>query len=264
MIKILFCLGSLYLLACGGPAGKSRGYATPQLQEVLEELRTRQSRATNFVAESRMEYWVDDQRVKPTVLVMGERGAKVRFNALNPAGDDVAADLACNGADFEFIDFNHNCQLTGPCNKDSIGKLLRVSLEPDDFLLLAIGQTPLIPNPTGSLRWDAKSAQEILDLHSEDGQWKQTIVLDGRERRWDVLSSTVWNAAGKVEWKLTNKDFTAQKSEDNVVFRLPAKTRFEQPEAKAEVTIRWVERTLNTELSEEKFIMQMPALPRCG
>src|SRR5690606_2213292 len=119
----------------------------------------------------------------------------------------VAADLACNGAEFQFIDFNQNCQLTGPCTKESIGKLLRVNLEPDDFLLLAIGQPPLLPNPTGSVRWDAKAAQEIVELHSEDRRWKQTIILDGREQRWDVLSSTVWNPEGKVEWQLTNKDF---------------------------------------------------------
>ena len=116
----------------------------------------------------------------------------------------VAADLACNGADFQFIDFNQNCQLTGPCTKESIGKLLRVNLEPDDFLLLAIGQAPLIPNPTGTVRWDAKAAQEILELHSEDRQWKQTIVLDGREQRWDVLSSTVWNPVVSMGWLVSS------------------------------------------------------------
>ena len=210
-----------------------------------------------------MEYWEGDTRVKPTVLVMGERGAKVRFNALNP-DDTVAADLACNGDDFQFIDFNQNCQLTGPCTKESIGKLLRVNLKPDDFLLLAIGQAPLIPDPTGSVRWDAKAAQEVLELHSEDRQWKQTIVLDGREQRWDVLSSTVWNPEGKVEWKLTNKDFAATTSEDGKEVRVPGKTRFEQPQAKADLVIRWIERSLNTELEPDKFTMQIPDLPRCG
>ena len=49
-----------------------------------------------------MEYWEDDKRVKPTVLVMGEAGAKVRMNALRP-DDAVAADLACDGLDFVYV-----------------------------------------------------------------------------------------------------------------------------------------------------------------
>ncbi len=251
-------------LACGGPSGKSRSYSAPKVEAILVEITKRQSLANSFMAESRMEYWVDGERIKPTVYVMGERGAKIRFNALNPTGDDVAADLACNGSDFQFVDFNHDCQLTGPCTKDAISQLLRVSLEPDDFLMLAIGSTPLISNPSGTVKWDSKNQHEKLSLVSGDGKWKQEIILEGRKQHWDVLSSTVWNADGELEWKLTNKEFAAHKSEAGPVFRLPGKTRFEQPKAKAEVTIRWQEREINPTLSQEKFVMEIPALPRCG
>jgi outer membrane lipoprotein-sorting protein len=250
--------------ACGGPSGKARSYGKPEVQTMISELAKRQSKATSFMAESRMEYWVDGERIKPTVYVMGQRGAKVRFNALNPTGEDVAADLACNGSDFQFVDFNKDCQLTGPCTRDAISQLLRVSLMPDDFLLLAIGSTPIVEAATGTVKWDSKNQHEILTLNSGDGQWKQEIKLDGKDQRWDVLTSTVWNAEGKVEWKLTNKDFKAHKGEDGSSFRLPARTRFEQPQAKAEVTIRWEEREINAELSEDKFEMEIPALPRCG
>ncbi len=250
---------------CGGPSGKTRKYAEPKVEGMLVEIQERQSRADSFMAESRMEYWVDGERIKPTVYVMGQRGAKVRFNALNPTGDDVAADLACNGNDFQFVDFNHDCQLTGPCTRDAISQLLRVSLMPDDFLLLAIGSTPVIEDPTGKISWDSKNQLEKLSLVSGDGKWKQEIHLDGKNQRWDVLSSTVWDQEGKIEWKLTNKEFSAHKSKDGKSFRLPAKTRFEQPKAKAEVTIRWQEREINASLSEDKFSMEIPPeLPRCG
>ena len=53
-------------------------------------------------------------------------------------------------------------------------------------------------------------------------------------------------------------------SEDGSEFRLPGRTRFEQPQAKAEVTIRWLERDINPELSQDKFEMEIPPLPRCG
>jgi len=211
-----------------------------------------------------MEYWVDGQRIKTTVYVMGKRGAKVRFNALNPTGGDVAADLACDGSNFKFVDFNHDCELTGPCTKGAIAQLLRVRLAPDDFLLLAVGSTPVIPYDKSNVRWDAKKAQEIVELVSEDPAQKQEIVLDGKDKRWDVLSSTVWDADGNIEWQLTNRDFSEHQSEDGKAQRLPERTRFEQPKAKADLTIRWDERNVNIELPEAKFTMDLPGLDRCG
>ena len=264
LLLSVLAITSTGLLACGGPSGKSRSYKEPNLQRVLAKLETRQLRAETFYAESRMEYWVDGERLKPTVYVMGKRGAKVRFNALNPAGEDTAADLACDGTDFQYVDFINDCQLTGPCTKDAISQLLRVTLVPDDFFLLAIGSTPMVENSTGTVKWDSKNQQEVVSLVSGDGKWKQEIKLDGREQRWDVLSSTVRNSEGKIEWRLTNKEFSTQKSKDGTSFRLPAKTRFEQPGAKAEVTIRWDEREINSELAEDKFTMVIPQLPRCG
>jgi outer membrane lipoprotein-sorting protein len=263
VISVL-ALATSGILGCGGKGPGGRNYQTPDVERVITELQQRQSRADSFMAESRMEYWVDGKRIKPTVYVMGERGAKVRFNALNPAGDDVAADLACNGSDFQYVDFNRDCQLTGPCTKDAISQLLRISLRPDDFLLLAIGSTPLIEDASGKVVWDSKNQQEKVTLVSGDGNWKQEIRLEGKEQRWDVLSSTVWNAKGEIEWKITNKEFAAHKAKDGQSFRLPGKTRFEQPKEKAEVTIRWQEREINATLSAEKFTMDIPALPRCG
>ncbi len=258
----LLTLG-LLLAACGGSGGKSRGYQAPSAVQVVQTLQERQAHANNFIHESRMEYWVKDQRIKTTVYVMGERGAKVRFNALNPTGGDVAADLACDGTNFSFVDFNKDCQLTGPCTKSAIGQLLRVNLEPDDFLLLATGSTPIIPFDKGKVTWKSKKAQEVVDLTMSDGMWRQQIVLDGRKQRWDVLSSTVWDADGKVEWELTNKEFFDTKGDDGNEMRLPAKTRFEQPKEKADLTIRWDDQSVNTEVNPEGFQMELPGLPLC-
>ncbi len=256
------------LAACGGkskPEGTPRSYADPDVKTVLSELAAKEAKANSFYTESRMEYWADGERVKPTVLIMGQRGAKVRFNALNPAGDDTASDLACNGANFQYVDFTNDCQLVGLCNKQAISRLLRVSLEPDDFLSLAIGSTPIIANPSGSLHWDSSKQQEILKLKSGDGNWTQTIVLDGRKRSWDLISSTVWNSDGDMEWEITNKDFSELKSDDNILFRVPGKTRFKQPGSKSELSIRWEDRSINLELPESKFTMEIPQeLPTCG
>lgn len=241
-----------------------RPYPEPAAADLLAELRTLQEQARSFQVESVMDYWVGKERVKGKVLLMGEKGARLRINALNPTGDSVATDLACDGIDFELIDYNNNCQLTGPCNRDSIARLLRVSLEPDDFLLLVMGATPLITDARAAVTWDASRGLDILTLRGGEGGLTQSIALDGKARPWAVVSSVVRDAAGKELWSLQNKDFTTITAADGTVFRVPEKTQFKQPQQKADLLVRWDERAFNIALDQSKFDMDIPAgLRRC-
>lgn len=250
--------------SCIGGRTIPRPYAEPSVQAVLDHLATARQNARSFQVESVMDYWVGKDRVKGTVLLMGRVGAFMRINALNPTGDNVAADLACAGADFQFIDYNNNCQITGPCDRVSVARLLRVSLEPDEFLLLVAGTTPVISNPQATLTWDAKKGREILTLTSGDGRLTQTITLDGRKQSWDVLSSVVSDAEGKRLWSLQNKGFRVIQGADGNSYRVPTKTRFKQPREKADLLVRWVERTINPTLGDDKFQMSIPpGIPSC-
>lgn len=244
---------------CGGAQRVARPYPEPAVETVLDYLARQRQSARSFRAESVMDYWVGGDRVKGTVLLMGEKGARVRINALSPAGDSVAADLACDGSSFTLIDSSNNCQLQGPCSRDSIAKLLRVSLSPDDFMLLVVGQTPIIEHARASLAWDASHGREVLTLTSGDGQLTQTIALAGPAGRWDVVSSVLRDAQGRVLWNLDNKDFHTVTSEDGVAFRVPEKTRFKQPQESADLLVRWGERTVNLPLDPAKFVIDVPA-----
>ena len=253
-------------LGCGCNGG--RHYAAPnpmpEAGDLLQRIETRNARVVSFRAESVMDYWVDKERVRGTVLVMGKRGARMRFNALSPTGGNVAADLACNGVDFKYVDYNNNCQLTGPCTRTSIAKLLRVVLEPDDFLLLAIGSMPVLADGDGTVRWDEKTGFATVEVLSSDNQRSQTLLLDGREGRWDVLESTLRDARGEVEWRLQNKGFQSTRSEDGTELRVPEKTYFKQPAEKADLLVKWKTRTINLEIEEDKFEIEIPAgIPRC-
>jgi hypothetical protein len=243
-----------------------RAYPAPTVEQLVNHVRQGGEAARSYKAESKMDYWVGDQRIKATVLVMGERGSKAFFKALNPATDTSAADLVCNGQGFVFVDYEHNCQLTGQCDRRAIGQLLRVSMEPDDFLLLAVGSAPIIPDPTGVVRWDEKRGAEVVELMSRDRAWRQTLVLDGRggAGKWDVLESVVTDAQGAVDWKLQNKDFRAVKAADGKTIRVPAATRFEQPKQKADLQVRWEDRTLNEDLDDRAFQREPPDLKACG
>jgi outer membrane lipoprotein-sorting protein len=255
----------LLLAACPGPHRQAeRPYPAPTAESLRSDLAGQRERARSYQAESVMDYWVGGERVRGTVLLMGERGARIRLNALNPTGDNVAADLACDGTDFKLIDYNNNCQLTGPCTRESIAQLLRVELEPDDFLLLVLGQAPVLPDARASLRWEPEGGHEVLTLKAADGR-QQTIALRRSDAGWEILSASVRDAGGDVEWTLENKDFETITGPGGAPFRVPQRTRFRQPGEKADLVVRWKQRTVNPTLDAAKFTMAIPAgLPRCG
>ncbi len=242
-----------------------RPYPEVKAAGVVDALMTRNDAAHSFRAESKMDYRVGGERVKGTVLIAGKRGAQIRFNAENPTGGNVAVDLACNGFDFKYVNNNENCQLSGPCSESAIAQLLRVSLEPDEFMLLAIGGAPLIEHTEAKLEWVADGGRERLTLFGRDGS-KEILELSGdKDRHWDVVMAKLLTPEGKVDWKLRNKDFKTLTSEDGKTFRVPAKTLFEQPLAKADLLVEWKSRTINVELEDAMFEMEIPAgLPRCG
>ena len=257
-------LALLALLACGCPGGShKRPYPEPKVEELLGRIAATREAVGSFSAETTMDYWMNDQRVKGGVLVMGTTGSQVRINALSPAGSDVIADLACDGTDYVFIDKNKNCQLAGPCSKETIAALFNIALAPDDFVQLATGTTPVVPGATGTLKWDEKASKEVLTLTGDNGR-TQTIVLDARDGRADIITSEVKLADGTQEWRIDNTDYTTVKDVNGLPRRVPGKSRFRSPGEKADLLVIWKERVLDLELTPEKFVLEVPGgLPRC-
>lgn len=256
----------LLLLACGCPSGGGGAKypapaQVPTAQDVIAKLGAQRAARRSFRAESVMDYWLGGQRVKGTVLVMGTDQRQVRFNAISPQ-EDVLADMACDGQDFALVNMQKNCQLTGPCNKQSIATFLRVELEPEDVLHLALGTVPVPAGSTGTVTWDANKGHEIVELTSPEG--KQRIVIDAREGRTDVVSSEL-SRDGKVVWSVENADFEAVKDEQTgATYRLPGRTRFKSPAKDSDLLVEWKERTVNPTLDPAKFKIQIPeGLPRC-
>ncbi len=262
--QVLLALVVTSVTGCGCTGDKvKRPYPTPTVESLLARIGKARTDARSYKTESVMDYWVGKSRVKGTVYVMGKVGSFIRFNALSPTGGSVAADLGCDGINFKLVDNHNSCQLSGVCDARSIASLLRVELEPDDFLLLAVGATPIIEGAKGTLAWDANRGQEVLTL-TGDGGLRQTIKLDGREGRMDVVFSEVRTKDGAVQWRLQNKGFKKVLDKQGKALRVPGKTRFEQPTRKADLIVKWKSRELNLPLGPEMFQVELPGLPRCG
>lgn len=252
------------LAACNhGP--KPRPYPAPTVADLLARLTQTTEQVTSFYADDTlMDYWMNDERVKGTVAIMGTTGAKVRVNALSPAGGDVLSDLACDGEQYVFVDNTKNCYRTGPCSRDTVAAMFRIALAPDELMRLAIGGTPIIAGATGTVTWDGKTQRETLQLSGEGGR-TQTIVLDARDGRADVISSEVKDAGGALEWRIDNTGFSKMKDNNGMERRVPDKSRFRSAGGdKADLLVEWNERQLGLELEDAKFVREVPDnLPTC-
>jgi hypothetical protein len=257
---------SIVLLAvaagCPGPKAVQRPYPAPTAEDLIARLAKQRAERHAFTAESTMDYWLGKDRVKGTVLVMGTTGKKVRFNALSPAGGDVIADMACDGANFAYVDKQHNCQLSGPCDRNSIAQLLRVELEPEDFLYLALGTVPVIDGQ-GAVAWDASKGREKLTITGPAGT--ETIEIDARDNRFDVAAAKLVSPGGQLVWSVENADWGTVNDAAGGVHRLPSKTRLKSPRENADLLVDWGDRTVNPTIDDSKFVVQIPqGLPMCG
>ena len=255
------------LLACGCPhngGGFKQPATMPTAKDVIDRLAQTREARKSFKVQTVMDYWLGKDRAKGTVWVMGTSARQVRFNALKPDGSTLV-DMACNGTDFTFVDFQNNCQLAGPCNKSSIASLLRVELEPDDFHQFAQGIPPVLDQATGTVEWDAKNGYERVKLEAPNGT--QTIVIDARDNHFDVLASELRDKSDQVVWSVENTDFQILKDGAGTAHRVPGKTRFKSPQKGADLLVEWKsdERAINLPLDPPKFTVPIPAgLPACG
>jgi hypothetical protein len=254
------------LLACGCPRGdvpKPTGPA-PTVAEVVDRLTKAKGELRSFTGAAVMDYWLGGDRFKGDVLAMGEAGSKVRVAALSPAGGSTVAEMACDGSRFVSVNYQNNCVLTGPCNKQSIASFFGIALEPDDFLHLALGTPPIVEQARGDVTWDASKGVHRVALEGPGG--KQTIAIDDRDQRWDVVESELVGPDGKSVWSVKNGAFGNAKDPEGKDHRVPGKSHFVTPnQQKADLTVEWRERTVNVAIDPKKFTIEPPAgLPTCG
>ena len=259
-------VATLFVLACGCPGTKTFKAPSPMptAADVVARLEKARAARTAFRSATVMDYWLGKQRAKGTVLVMGTSKRQVRFNAVKP-DDSVLIDMACDGQNFTYVDFQNNCHLAGPCSKQSVATLLRVELEPQDFHDLAQGTPPLLANATGTVTWDERNGHEKVALEGADG--KQTLTIDAKNGLSDVLASELRDPAGTIVWSVEFTDYRAIKDDKGITHRVPGKTRFKSPTEGADLIVEWQDdqRAINLELVAAKFTVPIPpGLPECG
>jgi outer membrane lipoprotein-sorting protein len=250
-------LSTVVLLAGCPGAQVKRGHPEPDPAEIVAHLTSLRERASTLNADTKTDVRLGSERVNVTVMILAAWGGKLRFQALDP-NSAMAADLASDGDRYCFLDVHAQCAECGEATPESVARLVRIPLEPDQVVEVLLGSTPVLDG-TARLGWDAANGREILDL--ERHPYTQHIVLDGRERRWDVLESELLED-GKSLWKIRHKDFHEVKTADGKTARVPGASLFEQ--GGDTVRIAWKDQRIGEPLDDAKFRMTPPAgLPPC-
>jgi hypothetical protein len=237
-----------------------RPYPAPPAADVVGQVTRRGEIASSLKAETKTDVRMGKERANVTVYILAAPGGKLRFQALNP-NDSLAADLASDGARFCFLDTRANCGDCGPATPENVARLIRIPLQPDEVVTVLMGGAPLLPDPTPEVTWDDEDGREILALEA-DG-WKQKVILDGKDKRWDLLLAELHDPKGKLAWRVRHKDFRAVKTKSGETVRLPAASLFEQ--AGDTVKIEWREQSIGETLDAGKFQIELQeGLPACG
>ncbi len=244
----------LALLLAGCPVvlkPVERPYPPPSANDLIASMRAHDQRVAGVRAETKVEHSAQGQRVKLTVSILVARGGKIRMDLEGPLGDNLAT-LVSDGKNFALLDARQNRFMTGPANACNVARLIQLALDPEEVVEVIAGGVPLVGEPAG-VSWDkTRGGREVLELRTPDGG-KELVELDGRERRWDVLSAARLDAGGKVLWRVTHDDFHDQ---DGV--RLPGRTTVEEPPLKVEAKIKFREQELNPQIDPSLFQLAAP------
>jgi hypothetical protein len=245
----------LVCVACRGGKGVQNPHPELTVEAVTSELAKAREALTSFTGESTMDYWMSGQRVKGDVLVMGKLGKFVRFAALSPAGGSTIAEMACDGTNFVYVNYQKNCALTGPCNAQSVASFFGIAIEPDDFVHLALGTPPTLGgNPTGAITWDGGRGVSKVELKSAEGT--QKVSIDTKPATWNVVDSELSGPDGKVRWSVENRDFRAVEGSGDR--KVPGKTRFKSPVQNQDLLVDWSQMKVNTNPPAQNFTLVAP------
>lgn len=245
LYRAILVLVTAPLLWGGSCVRIERPYAAPTGATVLAAIKARSTRVRSLRGEARMSYRTDQGKVKATVRMMARQGGDLRFDVVSPF-DTPLATLVCSGGRFALVDSRKGRHYHGPASPCNLARLLQVALRPEDVRAVLSGSTPLIEYESVDLSWDDRAGAEILTLRSKSA--RQTIRLDGRDRRWRLLSSEIRDASDKLLLKIVPSAFQRRKGVD-----VPERIAVEQPLTTASLELDFKRIEIDIELPKIAF-----------
>lgn len=193
--------------ACRGHAPIARAYPPPAPAELREALRARQRMVTSVNGSARATSWLDGDRIRATVLMLVERGGRMRLEAEVSLQGTVAI-LATDGRQFELLDVRKNELRRGPACPANIASLIRIPLGPAQVAAIFLGDARLPPGDgaADTVDWDGQTGTDVLVVPDGDGQLRYHFRHRdiGPPRLEGVIAA---DAAGRPRWRVGFEEF---------------------------------------------------------
>lgn len=228
-----------------------RSYPAPTASTLATQLKTRGASVTSLRAKAKVDQFTRQGRVKVTVYILATGEGKLRFEAVSPF-DTTLVTLTADGSDFASIDHRNHVFYTGPAKACNIARVFGLALEPREVVQALVGGAPLIPHREATLRWDRCQGAEKLTLSGEGGL-TQRVWLKKTSGVFLVIRSEVRDSRGKVVVLLT---FERHRRRGKAW--IPQTIRFQQPQRKTDVIIRYEKVDLDVEIPDEAFLLKAP------
>jgi len=274
------------LLGCPKHLPIARAYQAPTADELAGVLAAKQQAVLSMNARARATSWLGGERVRATVLMLLERGGRLRFEAEVSLQGTVAV-LVTDGRQFTFLDTVRNELRQGPACPANVASLIRIPLAPAEVAAILLGDARLpagVDPASGVVDWDADRGADVLSVRRHDGWLRFLFQRSGGTTR--LVGAIAAGPDHRPRWRTTFEDFTdvptagAAKGADVTgatgatgatapsgqapaarSVSLPGTIRFAEGDTSFDegVEIKFKERTINEPTTDEAFALPVPA-----
>lgn len=235
----------------------------PAGAELLAFLAARRAAIRSANLETRTTSLIGSERVAGIVLMLVDRGGRIRFDAELSLRGTVAS-LAVAGGGFALLDHRHRVLRRGPSCPENLASLIRIPLSPEEVAAVLLGDAPVSTYArVQGVSWDETLGAEVLAVEQAGrgaGTRRLFVALRRRQagRHWDVVGIAGENprAPGR-RWRVLYEGLAPAAAGD---FSLPDRIRFAEPGAAFEqgVEIKVKDRIVNPTLAEAAFALAPP------
>jgi len=204
-------------------------------------------------ADARLDYFHRDgtrDTATLSIVVRAPDAIRVRTEGAVPGWE-----FACGGSKLTYVDYAARCFSIAPCDADTLGSIVGVPLDPSGQISLAMGTTTVIASRTAAHQRFGDHGRLRIDLVGAGES--QTIEIDDRDRRFDILESST-TTGSRDGWHIFHKDFEAVAAADGSTFRVPRRSRL-QVTGGDDIMIAWEHRVINVDYPDTAFHLDPPA-----
>jgi hypothetical protein len=260
-------LALTFLAGCPRHARVERPYAPPTAAELLEAVQAQQAAVRTMNARARATSWLGGDRIRATVLMLVDRGGRLRLEAEVSLQGTVAV-LATDGTRFSFLDVQHGELRSGPACPANVASLIRIALGPPDVAAILLGDARL-PQPVEvaaldpQVDWDGDRGADVLSVRAGAGRLRYFLQRRDAHAALRLVAVTASDGADHPIWRAAFEDFTdvATGSASPKQVPLPGTIRYAEAAGSFDdgVEIKFKERTLNEIPAADAFALQPTA-----